>query len=76
MSENQSKLSYEIVQNIGILSESGSWKKELNLIQWGDNIAKYDIRPWNSDHTRGGKGVTLSLEEMKALKDLLNSIEL
>ena len=76
MSETQSKIAFEIVQNIGTLSESGTWKKELNIVQWGDNIAKYDIRAWNADHTKSGKGVTLSAEELKSLKNLLNSIEL
>ena len=47
MSENPSKIGYEIIQTIGVLSESGTWKKELNIVQWGDNIAKYDIRTWN-----------------------------
>ena len=76
MSETQSKIAFEIVQTIGTLSESGTWKKELNIVQWGDNIAKYDIRAWNADHTKSGKGVTLSAEELKSLKNLLNSIEL
>lgn len=76
MSENPSKIGYEIIQTIGVLSESGIWKKELNIVQWGDNIAKYDIRTWNADHTKAGKGVTLSVEELKSLRDLINSIEL
>lgn len=76
MIENQSKITFEIVQTIGTISESGTWKKELNIVQWGDNIAKYDIRAWNADHTKSGKGVTLSAEELKSLKYLLNSIEM
>lgn len=76
MSENPSKIIFEIVQTIGTLSESGTWKKELNIVQWGDNIAKYDIRAWNADHTKSGKGVTLSAEELKSLKTLLNTIDL
>ena len=76
MSENPSKIGYEIIQTIGVLSESGTWKKELNIVQWGDNIAKYDIRAWNADHTKAGKGITLSVEELKSLRDLINSIEL
>ena len=76
MSENQSKIVFEIVQSIGTLSENGRWKKELNIVQWGDNIAKYDIRTWNANHEKCGKGVTLSAEELRSLKDLLNSMEL
>jgi hypothetical protein len=37
---------------------------------------KYDIREWSTDHEKMGKGVTLSVEELSALKALLNSIEM
>lgn len=42
---------------------------------WNDRAPKYDLRDWSPE--RGmGKGVTLSKEELPALKELLNSIEL
>jgi len=70
------EIKYEIVKNVGVLSKSASgWAKELNLISWNDRDAKYDIRDWSADHTKMGKGVTLSTEELSALKELLNSIE-
>jgi hypothetical protein len=72
-----SEIKYEIIKNIGVLSKSASgWEKEVNLISWNDREAKYDIREWSSDHTKMGKGVTLSKPELMALKELLNSIEL
>jgi hypothetical protein len=72
-----SEIKYEIIKNIGVLSKSASgWAKELNLISWNDRDPKYDLRDWSGDHTKMGKGVTLSKEELSALKDLLNSIEL
>lgn len=74
--DKKTKVTFELIQNIGTLSESGTWKKELNIVQWGENIAKYDIRAWNADHTKLGKGVTLSTEELKALKILLNDMDL
>ena len=68
---------YVIVKKIGVLSKAGSgWTKELNLISWNDRDAKYDIRDWSADGGKMGKGVTLSREEMSALKELLNNIEL
>lgn len=51
-------------------------KKQLNIVQWGDNIAKYDIRAWNQDHTKSGKGVTLTLQELIAFKKALNMMNL
>ena len=72
-----SEIKYEIVKKVGVLSKAGSsWTKELNLISWNDRDAKYDIRDWSADGTKMGKGVTLSREELVALKELLNSIEL
>jgi hypothetical protein len=72
-----SEIKYEIIQQIGLLSKAGSgWTKELNLISWNDREAKYDIRDWSPDREKMGKGVTLSREELLALKELLNSIEL
>jgi hypothetical protein len=71
------EIKYEIVKKIGVLSTSASgWKKELNLISWNDRDAKYDIREWSPDGEKMGKGVTLSKEELMALKVLLNKIEL
>ena len=70
-------IKYEITEEIGILSESAKgWTKELNLISWNDREPKYDIREWAPDHEKMGKGVTLSIEEAKVLKALLNSIDI
>lgn len=72
-----SEIKYEIIKKIGVLSTSASgWQKELNLISWSDRAPKYDIRDWSADHEKMGKGVTLSKEELIALKQLLNSMEL
>jgi len=70
-------IKYEVIKKIGVLSKSASgWAKQLNLIRWNDRDAKYDIREWSPDGEKMGKGVTLSREEMVALKELLNKIEL
>jgi hypothetical protein len=71
------EIKYEIKETIGSLSESAKgWKKELNLISWNDKEAKYDIRDWSPEHEKMGKGVTLSAEELKTLRDVLNGMEL
>jgi len=72
-----SEIKYEIIKKVGVLSKSASgWAKELNLISWNDRDAKYDIRDWSADGQKMGKGVTLSRDELSALKELLNTIEL
>ena len=67
-----SDLKYEIIEKLGILSESTKgWTKELNLISWNGGTPKYDIRDWSPDHEKMGKGITLTDEEAKKLKELL-----
>ena len=64
---------FEIKKHIGIISTSKSgWTKELNLVSWNEKEAKYDIREWDPTHEKMGKGVTLSIEEVLKLKELLN----
>jgi hypothetical protein len=69
------EIKFEIVQNIGILSESAKgWKKELNLISWNNREPKYDIREWSENHEKMGKGVTISNDELGKLKELLKTL--
>jgi hypothetical protein len=71
------EIKFEIKEAAGTLSESSKgWKKELNLISWNDKEPKYDIRDWDSEHKKMGKGVTLTAEELKKLRDVLNGMEL
>jgi len=68
---------YEVVETYGSLSESSKgWKKEIKLISWNQKEAKYDIREWSPDGEKMGKGVTLSISEMAALKKILNTLDL
>ena len=67
------EIKYEIVKALGVLSEgSNGWKKELNLVSWNGRAPKCDIRDWDEDHEKMGKGITLSENEMKNLVDLIN----
>ncbi len=69
-------IKFEIIKKIGLLSKSDKgWAKELNLISWNDREPKYDIRDWSPDGKTMGKGVTLSAQELAALRELLNKME-
>lgn len=66
------ELKYEIINQIGVISTSTSgWNTELNRISWNGNEPKYDLRSWSPDHSKMGKGITLSEEELIALAELL-----
>lgn len=70
------EIKYEITEKIAILSKSGSWTKELNKVSWNDRPAKYDLRDWNHDAGKIGKGTTLTEDEIQHLKEVLNAIKL
>lgn len=68
-------IKFEIIQSIACLGEEkNGWAKELNLVSWNENKPKYDIRAWAQDHSSMGKGITLSAEELKSLRDVLNEL--
>lgn len=70
-------IKFEITESIGTLSESPKgWTKELNLISWNNREPKYDLRDWSPEHEKMGKGITLTLEEVRVLKELLTKIDL
>ena len=71
-----SDIKFEIVKKIGVLSTtSRGWTKELNLVSWNDRDPKYDIREWSPDGETMGKGVTLTKDELVALRELLSTMD-
>lgn len=71
------EIKFEIEKELGKISESPKgWTKELNLLSWNGKEAKYDLRDWAPEHEKMGKGITLSMDELKKLKDLLNDMEI
>lgn len=71
------ELKFEITEQLGVLAiNAKGWNKELNLVSWNEREPKYDIREWSPDHTKMGKGCTLTIDEVAALKDILNDLDL
>ena len=71
------EMKFEITERIGVLSENAKgWTKELNKVSWNEREPKYDLREWNPDHSRMGKGITLTDEEVETLKAILNGEEI
>lgn len=66
------EIKFEIKQSLGILSEGAkNWSKEVNIVSWNDRKPKLDIREWDENHERMGKGITLNKEELLRLKQIL-----
>lgn len=70
--QQKSVVKVQILEHVGMLSASKSgWTTELNLVSWDERPAKYDIRSWSPDRTRMGKGSTFTLDELRALYQIL-----
>lgn len=70
------QIQVEIHEEIGNLSESKGWKKQLTYTSWNNHAPKFDIRSWNEDHSSMTKGITLNKEELMKLKEILNTVDL
>lgn len=69
------EFSYEIVEEIAILSENNKgWRKELNLVSWNGRPPKFDLRDWAPDHEKMGKGLTLTNEELEQLQKAIENM--
>ncbi|HAR1788350.1 TPA: hypothetical protein IZ499_000945 [Enterococcus faecium] len=69
------EFSYEIVEEIAILSENNKgWRKELNLVSWNGRPPKFDLRDWAPDHKKMGKGLTLTNEEFEQLQKAIENM--
>ena len=68
------EFSYEVVEEIATIGEPtpSGWSTQLNLVSWNGKEPKLDIRSWNEDHSRMGKGISLSMEEATQLSIFLN----
>lgn len=66
------EFSYEIVKNLGILSTNKSgWNREINVVRWNEGKPKIDIRDWAPDHSKMGKGCSMTAEEVAILREIL-----
>lgn len=69
------EITYDIVEKIAVLSEKGTWTKELNKVSWNDRPAKFDLRDWNHEDGKMRKGITLTDEECQKLREALNEMD-
>lgn len=71
---------FQIMEQFGNLTADpkASVTKELTLIAWNGKSPVYDIRSWKTEENERKplKGITLTAEELKTLRDALNGMEL
>jgi len=69
----------KIIKHLGVLSTAKSgWSLEFNIVEWtpdkGDSFQRYDIRHWSADHTKAGKGISMTEEEVAQLKEMMGNV--
>lgn len=68
----EDRITFEIKAQLGVIQEYPTgWRKELNLVSWNGNPAKFDVRDWNPDHEHMSRGITLSEKEMAKMMDIV-----
>lgn len=68
---------FSIEECFGVISESSKgWTTELNLVSWNERAPKFDIRSWDSEHKKMGKGISFTKQELIKLRDILDSLDL
>jgi len=62
------EIKFEIAKNIGVIADTPKgWTKEINMVAWNNYPPKYDIREWDPEHIKMGKGITLNAEEINEI---------
>jgi hypothetical protein len=73
--KDEDGISCTILKSYGIFSNGKTrWNKEINLVSWNGRAAKLDLRNWQSDHKKCGKGIALTRGEAENLYKLLGRI--
>ena len=72
-----SEITCEIKREICVVKEQPSgWQLGCNLVSWNGAEPKIDIRPWAPGHTKSGKGVALTVEEMQTIIKALDELQI
>ena len=75
--EKDREVTFSVEEHIGVIGVSPTgWRKELNMVSWNGNAAKFDIREWDEDHSHMSRGVTMNKDEMKSLSELVTDLQL
>lgn len=68
---------YTIIQHLADISKmNNGWTKEFNIVTWANREPVYELRSWNAAHTEMGKGIILTPNELRKLKEVLNDMDL
>lgn len=71
---------FKVVEQLGVLTvdETATITKELNKVAWNGGKATIELRSWKKTENEKQplKGIILTVDELKALKSVLNGLDL
>ena len=71
---NTNKSSCTLCMEIGKVAKTyNGMDLEVNIVQWGNGMPVFDIRPWNADKTLMGKGISINKIEAENFLALYKS---
>jgi hypothetical protein len=69
-------INYEIIKEVDVIQEGPEetgWDTVVNIISWNGGQPKLDIRKWNKDRSKMGKGISLSSDACSLLRQILEN---
>ena len=74
---NEKEFSYVVLKDFGTIEEPESgYDTRIKVVAWNGGKPKVDIRKWSKDNTKMAKGISLSVDAVLCLKELLNNINI
>lgn len=71
------EVTFVIQEHLGVLSTNKwGWTREVNLVSWNGNPGKLDIRNWNPEHSKMGRGITFNGTETAYLLEILKDFDI
>ena len=76
---NVKEISYKIIEQIGVISKTNMYTKELNIISWNGREPVFDVRMWkigNDGEKIPLKGISMNKRDLFELNKLLGNVDL
>lgn len=76
---NVKEISYKIIKQIGVISKTNMYTKELNIISWNGREPVFDVRMWkigNDGEKIPLKGISMNKRDLFELNKFLDNVDL
>lgn len=76
MAGKEKEFEYSVLSDLGVIEEgTNGYNTEAKIISWNGGTPKLDIRKWNDETGKMGKGISISLDSVETLIDILKNVD-